>query len=137
MICIDASIIIRSLVDPHALQVNQQWQQWHDQGETFVAPALLLYEVTNGLYKYQKAGIYSKTMVAEQQSAAFALPIQLIGTETIHKRALELALAWSLPATYDAHYIAVAEQFDCTLWTGDAKLVKRVQPHINYIHLLR
>lgn len=135
MICIDASFLIRLIADPNTPRFKTQWQHWLADGEAFVAPALLHYEVTNGLYKYQKAGIYSASTVAKQQTFALNLPIQLINTPAVHQRALDLATRWGLSATYDPHYIAVAEQFNCDLWTVDAKLVKRAQPHTNHVRL--
>jgi predicted nucleic acid-binding protein len=40
--------------------------------------------------------------------------------------ALELSARLNLPATYDGHYLALAERYDCVLWTGDQKLYRSV-----------
>jgi hypothetical protein len=44
----------------------------------------------------------------------------------LHQRSIELAIKYALPATYDAHYLAVAEQFGAELWTADGKFYKKV-----------
>lgn len=137
MICIDASIIIRLLTQAGETPFNQQWEQWRKEGESFVAPTLLHYEICNGLYKYQKVGWLTPDVVAAQQAYALAMPIQLVGTAALHQRALRIAADYTLPATYDAHYIAVSEQFNCPFWTADAKLLRLAQPFTDQVQLLK
>lgn len=40
----------------------------------------------------------------------------------MHDRALSLATRFTLPATYDAHYLALAEELGCEFWTADKRL---------------
>ena len=35
---------------------------------------------------------------------------------------LALAYEFKMRTTYDAHYLALAEKYNCDLWTGDRKL---------------
>jgi predicted nucleic acid-binding protein len=60
--------------------------------------------------------------------AALDLPIELFGGIGLHRRALELAQSLSLPATYDAHYLAVAEDLQAELWTADRRLFRHPEP---------
>ncbi|MGH3827131.1 MAG: type II toxin-antitoxin system VapC family toxin, partial [Pseudonocardiaceae bacterium] len=50
------------------------------------------------------------------------LPIELHGDVQLHRRALEIAHERQLPATYGAHYVALAERFRVPLWTCDRRL---------------
>ena len=37
-------------------------------------------------------------------------------------------MRYNLPATYDAHYLALAEWMEIDLWTADTKLVNSLKP---------
>jgi predicted nucleic acid-binding protein len=64
--------------------------------------------VTNALYRYQKLGLLSEEATRLEQRAA--LPMSLHGELELHQCALQLAGRLRLPAAYDAHRLAVAEQ---------------------------
>jgi len=64
------------------------------------------------------------------------LPIELHGDEALHQRALELAARFTLPAAYDAHYLALAERFRAPLWTTDRRLAKAVGDNLPEIRLV-
>lgn len=53
-----------------------------------------------------------------------------------NSRALELAHERSLPATYDAHYVALAERFRVRLWTCDRRLAKEIGQGPPEVHLV-
>ena len=42
----------------------------------------------------------------------------------------------SLPATYDAHYLALAEWLGGEFWTADGPLARTVQPVLPWVHLV-
>lgn len=48
----------------------------------------------------------------------------------LHHRALEIANRYDLSATYDAHYVALAESLGCELWTADQRLLRRLGPQM-------
>ena len=124
-VCVDANIVIQRVVSNAA---ENLWESWAESRVRLVAPTLLYYEVTNGLYRYLKAGIFSLETVEKTLQAAMALPIELIGEAELHQRAKDLAERYNLPAAYDAHYLALAERFEVELWTADARLFNAVQP---------
>jgi predicted nucleic acid-binding protein len=68
--------------------------------------------------------------------AAFSLPLHLYGEAALHQRALDLAERFSLPAAYDAHYLALAEQLGAEFWTADRKLVRAVQSTLPWVRLV-
>jgi predicted nucleic acid-binding protein len=47
-----------------------------------------------------------------------------------------LADQFSLPAAYDAHYLALAELLEGEFWTADGQLARRVQPSLPWVHLV-
>ena len=124
-VCVDANIVIQRVVSNTA---EDLWETWVGSGVRLIAPTLLYYEVTNGLYRYLKAGIFSLETVEKTLRAAMALPIELVGEADLHQRAKDLAAKYNLPAAYDAHYLALAERLEVELWTADARLFNAVQP---------
>jgi predicted nucleic acid-binding protein len=124
VICVDAGLVIRRVLFPDDTAVQQAWDAWEESNEAISAPTLVLYEVTNALYRYQRQGLLSAETVNIALQAALALPIQLIGDAELHLRAKSLAVGFNLPAAYDAHYLALAERLGSELWTADKRLVQ-------------
>ncbi|MGB8212388.1 MAG: type II toxin-antitoxin system VapC family toxin [Anaerolineales bacterium] len=127
-VCVDASIVIRFTIGQDDVAVMQLWKSWASQEAHMVAPTLLFYEVTNGLYQQQKNGRLSPGFVREALDVILAFPIELIGDPALQRRARELAARYNLPASYDAHYLALADRMGIELWTADARLVKALLP---------
>jgi len=83
-VCVDASLVVRRVVlqnDPF----HAQWESWAQENTRLVAPTLIYYEVTNGLYRYEKAGILPLEAVDKSLAAALALPIQFFGDAGLHR----------------------------------------------------
>jgi predicted nucleic acid-binding protein len=97
---------------------------------------LLYYEVTNALYLYQRLERLSEVAVRRALEATLALPIKLYGTKNLHRKAVDMAVGYGLKATYDAHYLALAEQLEADFWTSDRRLARTVQAHLEWVHLL-
>jgi predicted nucleic acid-binding protein len=135
-ICVDANLVTRLVLAPDDQPVQQLWQQWQLDKRQLAAPTLLRYEVTNALYHYQKQGLLSEEIVRIGLNAALTLPIQLHGETDLYRRALALAERFALPAAYDAHYLAVAEQLDAELWTADRRLARAVESALSWVHLV-
>jgi predicted nucleic acid-binding protein len=135
-ICVDANLITRVVIAPDDQPVQQLWRQWQLDSRQLAAPTLLRYEVTNALYRYQKQGLLSEDIIRIALKAALTLPIQLHGEADLHRRAIALAERFALPAAYDAHYLAVAEQLDAELWTADRRLARAVESSLSWVHLV-
>lgn len=135
-LCVDANLVIRLVVDPSDRSVRRLWEQWDTERRQLAAPALLYYEVVNVLYRYQILGLISATAVRLALKAALALPLQLYNNPELHWRALELAKRFSLPAAYDAHYLALAEHLNGEFWTADRRLARAVQASLPWVHLM-
>lgn len=135
-LCIDANLVIRLVAEPTDVAVRGQWEQWDADRRQLAAPTLLYYEVTNAIYRYQIGGIFSTTAARLALHAALVLPIRLFGEAEIHQRATRLAARFSLPAAYDAHYLALTEWLGGEFWTTDRRLFQRVHHDLAWIHLL-
>ena len=126
-VCIDASVVLRYVLMPDDAPIKKVWQAWASNETNLVAPSLLFYEVTNGLYQQEKNKYLSPETIWKSLEYSLDLPITLVNEKNLHLRARELAIQYNLPATYDAHYLALAEWMDIELWTADMRLVKAVK----------
>lgn len=127
-VCVDASVVLRRTLQPDDDVIKELWQSWVDDEIRLVAPTLLFYEVTNGLYRQQRNKVLSPETVWKALELALDLPINLVNEANFHLRALELATKYNLPAAYDAHYLALAEWMDIEFWTADMKLINTLKP---------
>jgi predicted nucleic acid-binding protein len=135
LICVDASIVVRLVTDPADDRLLMQWQKWLAEGARLAAPALLFFEVSNALYQYQRHGYLSTEAVEQALNATLALPIQLHVDPVLHVLAMRMARRFDLAATYDAHYLVLADHLGAELWTVDRRLAERVRPKLAWVRL--
>jgi predicted nucleic acid-binding protein len=128
MICVDAGPVIHLVLFPEHVFVQELWTRWEESQQVITAPALLYYEVTNGLYRYQRQGLLSSHTVDIALRAALALPIQVVSDPDLHRQARAFASQYNLSAVYDAHYLALAERLGAELWTRDKRLFNALEP---------
>jgi predicted nucleic acid-binding protein len=134
--CVDASLVVRVLDAPRYPSVQQEWERLIGAGRELIAPTLFPCEVANALHQQQRAGMISAERAADGLRRVLRLPIELHGDARLHSRALELACEYHLPATYDAHYLALAERFRVPLWTCNRRLAKEIGEGPPEVHLV-
>jgi predicted nucleic acid-binding protein len=135
VICADASVGIKWILDEErsdrARALNSTAIRT---GEIIVAPPLLPIEVTNILRQRMRTREALSLDEASQHLDDFlAFPIEYHNPAGLHYQALVLADALGLPATYDAHYLALAEQLGCELWTDDQRLIRQVATSLPFV----
>ncbi|MGH4015495.1 MAG: type II toxin-antitoxin system VapC family toxin [Pseudonocardiaceae bacterium] len=134
--CIDASLVIRVLDAPRYPTVQREWGRLVGDGRELIAPTLLPYEASNALHQQQRARLITPETAADGLRRILGLPIELHGDARLHERAFELAVEHHLPATYDAHYLALAERFRVPLWTCDRQLAEAARGRMPDVHLV-
>jgi len=136
-ICVDASIVV-SLVTRGApgSPFAAAWRQWHQAGLKPVAPSLLMVEVVNALHRYVHHGMLLPEEASDALEAILGLGIELRSDAELHPRALALANKLGLAATYDAHYLALAERLGAEFWTADRRLQHAVGATLPWVRLL-
>ncbi len=138
MICVDASVAVKwVLVEERSDQAYALYESTRAAHEAIVAPPLLPIEVTNILHRRRRRpGGPTLDEAAASLADFLAFPIVLHNPEGLHQRALALADAHGLPATYDAHYLAVAESLGCVFWTDDRRLCHALAGRLAFVRPL-
>ena len=136
-VCIDANIIIWSLVPfPLTAQVKALLRALQQTQTTFIAPALLAFEVTASLRRL----VYLKHIAPDEGEEAFArflrIPVRLSHRKTLFPLAWELAKEFKRPRAYGTAYLALAQLDRCDFWTADEKLYNAAKdklPWVNWV----
>jgi len=138
-VVVDASIAIKWVVKMSDSSIAKALlADWTNKSITLLAPTLFAYEVCNALYKYVRAGQMSYEDAEDGLRQVIFPAVELASSEgtVLNMRALRLAHQFNLPATYDAHYLALAERESCECWTSDTRLWKTVQDKLDWVHNL-
>ena len=135
-LCVDASLVVRFVTNAPDPPIQAQWRVWRELGQEFVAPNLLRYEVVNTLHRLARAGEIPAHGAQVALESAFRLPIQFHHDLDLHRQALAVAGRFSLPAAYDAHYLALAEREGIEFWTADRRLANSVGPQLSWVRFV-
>jgi predicted nucleic acid-binding protein len=135
VISVDASVAVKWVLNEERSDLAIDLYEAVVQADrSLVAPPLLPLEVTNILRQRMRVNPeVSLTDATAQLDDFLALPIDYHNPVGLHHQALVLADAFDLPATYDAHYLALAEHLGCELWTDDQRLIRRVATALPFV----
>lgn len=136
LVCVDANLVVRLLLDPADEAVNRLWERWESESRQLVAPTLFRYEVINAFHQYRRAGLMDAPAARAAMDGFMDLSIKVFDDVILHQQAFDLAERFALPAAYDAHYLALAQHLDTEFWTGDEKLTNTVHPTLSWVHFL-
>lgn len=138
-VVVDTSIVLKWVLDePDSSTALALLTRWINEEIVIQAPALLTYEVANALFQRVRKG----EMTAGEAWRALEdvlfpeLVLNFIEYTELSKRAITLAQQYNLPATYDAHYLALAEHKNCEYWTADSRLCNAVSDKLPWVHQL-
>lgn len=134
--CVDASVVVRLFTEPGEEAIRDRWHRRRSDGVRLTAPTLLRYEVTNALYRAHRSGLMTAEALGRSLQAVLALPIRLRSDPDLHQTALDFAARFSLPAAYDAHYLALADRLGAEFWTADRRLANTVRPALPWVHVV-
>ncbi len=137
VICIDANFVVGLVSsEPSDTRFRDLWNQWRESESQIVAPALIYYEVSNAFHRLAIGRLLLPERAAQLLEDALSLNITLYSDAELHRRASTLARQLMLSATYDAHYLALAERLEAEFWTADQRLVRAVQANLSWVNLV-
>jgi len=138
-VVVDASIALKWFIDEEdSEKAFDLLEEWKTQGTLMLAPVLIVYEITNILYQNVRKGNILKDEAAKSLRRLLITGMKFDSGQysTIGVRAIELAQQYTLKASYDAYYLALAEHEECELWTADTRLWRAVQGKIDWVRNL-
>ncbi len=138
-VIVDANIAIKWVLNEEdSSTALALLNDWNKNGIMMLAPFLFTYEVTNVLYQNMRKGKINLDQAKRALIEVLSLGIELefFDHSALSKRALELAHRFNLPATYDPHYLALAERESCECWTADARFLTAVKDQFPRFRIL-
>lgn len=143
IVIVDTSLAVKWVAqEPDSAQAFALLSGWAQPGTIVAAPALLAYEVANAIHQKVRSGVLPASAApgalanVHAIGIAFRLPNDPAVAAALSVRALEIAGAYSLGATYDTQFLALAEYEDCEYWTADRRFwdtVRRDHPRVKWL----
>jgi predicted nucleic acid-binding protein len=137
VVVVDASLALKwILAESDSNRAVKLLNQWTDDGTSIIAPALFAYEVANILYRQTVAGKLTYQEARQELANLFSIGVFLEFSryDDISMQAMEFAHQLKLPATYDAHYLALAFLVNCECWIADKRLWNAVKGKYHWVH---
>ncbi len=127
-IVIDASVVLKwYLVDEeYSDKALKLLEGYVSDRLNLTAPALLEYEVTNGLIIAKRKGRVDDSAVIKALDGFETLNIEVKSLSKLHREVIHYCSTYSITA-YDASYLVLAESLDIPLVTADRKLYNSVK----------
>jgi predicted nucleic acid-binding protein len=136
-VCVDASLIIRTLVPgPLSDEALSLLETWRQETTTLVAPALLAFEVTSALRRYVYLNKISSAHGDKAFESFLRINIRLSHQRGIFPLAWRLSKQFDLARAYDTAYLALAQLRGCELWTADERLYNAVSKKLGWVKWL-
>jgi predicted nucleic acid-binding protein len=123
----DASFVVSALIDSGAVG---QWCRAALVDAALVAPHLLAAEVTNVVRRSEAAGLLGVDVAAPALSDLARLRVELMPFAPFARRVWELR---DNVTSYDAWYVAIAEEFGGRLATLDHRLARTPGPRCVFL----
>jgi predicted nucleic acid-binding protein len=132
MIAVDASVCVKWILpEDHSDRALALVADSARQRQRLISTQLLLIETNNTLrQRVRREGLSldeARGLLELAQGFGVTIPLFSAAEQRLlHERALVLADRFSLPAVYDAYYLALSEARQCPLWTDDRRLLQAV-----------
>lgn len=124
---VDASLLVAALSDAGA---EGRWAEDVVRAGNLIAPHLALVEATNILRRLELKGRLGRMEAGAAARDLLLLDLDLVPFTPFAERVWELR---ANVTSYDAWYVAVAEQFDLPLATLDRRLAKATGPRCRFL----
>lgn len=131
-IVVDSSIVVKWFVDEvDSLKARQLFKEHQEERISFYAPDIIIIEVVNALFF--KAD-FPKNQLEDVVRKLFQAEIKFVYLEQdLIQKSVDIMIEHKI-ASYDALFIALAQDLDCPLITNDRKHhLKKIYKKIRYL----
>src|SRR3989344_4792947 len=133
-VCVDSNIVLRLILGgPQREAVHRRWQQWIQSHTTLIAPSLFPIEITYVIWRYVYQHILTVSEGKQALRTCLTQKVHIVQPPHLHEQTFELCHQLNLSQAYDAHYLAIAKEYNCTFWTIDHKLYNHVSPKLPWV----
>lgn len=137
MICPDASIVIKLIVDePGSEAASKLWMGWIKNREKIVAPYFLFYEVLSVLFRKFYHTILSEQELWKALANFKSLPLDYLFDYELAESTMKTAIMANQPTAYDCYYLSLAQARQAIYWTADKKFYKKIADKFADVHCL-
>lgn len=136
VVVVDASLAIKWVLrEEDSARAIMLLNRWGSEGKAAIAPALFTYEVTNIIYRRVVRSLLTYEEAVQVLTDLFSTGVSLNFShyEDLSTQAMMLAHRYDLPASYDAHYLALAARENCEYWTADMRLWNTVKNKLGWV----
>lgn len=134
-VCCDANLVVQWTMADDPNTTEFPIDRWLRAGTPLIAPALLHFEIANVLHRIRQAKHVPLERAQQGLQTALSLPITLYDDDELHLQAFAIAARFGFPASYDAHYLALASREDAQFWTHDKRLFNAVRYELPWVIL--
>lgn len=133
-VVIDASLATMWAVsEPYSERALSLAGQWEEQAIRLLTPCLMLAEASNALYKRILRGEMTLAAAQAALDVILGFGVEICEEPGLQARAMALARELRRPTTYDCQYLALAEHYECELWTGDKRFYNAVRRTFRWV----
>lgn len=127
IVVVDTSLAVMwAIEEPHSDAATSCLERWLEDSVWMIAPTLFGAEAANALHRAEVRGALDREEAETALGIVFHRHLDLMEVANLPGRAMELARELNRPSVYDCYYLALAEWFDCRLWTGDERFYNAV-----------
>lgn len=134
-VCCDASLLVRTF-EPKSLEYRQAialFDAWARERVTIIAPSLILFEVTNAVYRAAREERSSWQRARTIVESLSAMPIEYFDGLRLLPETLEFARQLDAESSYDAHYLSLAKREGVLLYTADHRLADASKGRFHFV----
>ena len=136
IVVVDASLALKWVtVEQDTDKAKHLLNRWGNAGTKITVPALFIYEVTNIIYRktVTKELFLDEALQILTEMFSMGMSVDFSSHEYISTQAMMQAHRFSLPAAYDAHYLALSMSKNCEFWTADKRLWNTVKGKLDWV----
>ena len=137
VVVVDTSLAFKWFVlEEDSNRARALGRSWSASGVRIAAPHLVLAEMSNVLHRMVVEDDFPVRDAVSLIGQVSAFGLELHHALPLYPRALELASILRQGAVYDCVFLALAESFNCDLWTADARFQRAARGQYANVHLL-